>query len=153
MEKNNRYTAYTDGGYHLYKNEGAYAFVILQDGEILHKCSRVIRNESNNRAELKAIVDAVAWCPDGSEILVRSDSQYAINTLKGDWQRKKNTDIFKEWDRIVSTKNVNVSFEWVRGHKGDKYNEMCDKMCDEAVGYDLNAWIPKKKQTTKTPDK
>ena len=145
MEKKNKYLAYTDGGYHLYKNEGAYAFVILQDGKIIHKGSRVIRNESNNRAELKAILDAVSWCPDKAEIIVRSDSQYAINTLNGTWKRRKNTDLFEEWDRIVTFKEVTVTLEWVHGHNGDKYNEMCDHMCDEAVGYDLNSWIPKKK--------
>lgn len=145
METTNKITAYTDGGYHLYKNEGAFAFVILKDGAIIHKEATVIRNESNNRGELKAIIQAVAWCPEGSEIEVRSDSQYAINTLEGKWKRNKNTDLFKEWDKLLKRKGSTISFKWVRGHSGDKYNEMCDQMCDDAVGYDLNSWIPKNK--------
>lgn len=140
----NKLIAYTDGGYHLYKDEGAFAFIILQDEAVIHKEATVIRHESNNRGELKAIINAVSWCPDKSTIEVRSDSQYAINTLAGTWKRNKNTDLFKEWDKILLKKEVNVSFVWVRGHSGDKYNEMCDQMCDDAVGYDLNSWIPKK---------
>lgn len=145
METENKIIAYTDGGYHLYKDEGAFAFIILQDGAIVHKEATVIRHESNNRGELKAIINAVDWCPDGTTIEVRSDSQYAINTLSGKWQRKKNKELFKQWDKIVAKKGIDVTFKWVRGHSGDKYNEMCDQMCDDAVGYDLNSWIPKKK--------
>ena len=143
--RNNRITAYTDGGYHLHKDEGAYAFVILQNDNIIHKQATVIRHESNNRGELKAILDAVDWCPDGAEIEVHSDSQYAIFTLSGEWARRKNTDLFDRWEEILARKRCKVTFRWVKGHSGDRYNEMCDRMCDEAVGYDLNSWIPKKK--------
>lgn len=146
-QKTDRIIAYTDGGYHLYKNEGAYAFVILQNDKVLHKEATVIRDESNNRGELKAIINAVNWCPDNSEIEVRSDSQYAINTLSGNWKRNKNRDLFEQWDEILEKKKPKVTFEWVHGHSGNKYNEMCDQMCNEAVGYDLNSWIPKKEKT------
>lgn len=136
-------TAYTDGGYHIYKNEGAYAFVLLQNGKIIKKEAAVIRNETNNRGELKAILAAVRNCPDEATVTINSDSQYAINTLRGEWARKKNTDLFDEWETILARKKVSVRFNWVRGHDGNKYNEMCDQMCNEAVGYDLNSWIPK----------
>lgn len=137
--KAEKLTVYTDGGYQMFKKEGAYAFIILQDNEIIHKEANVIRNESNNRAELKAIINAVNWCPDNAEIDVNSDSQYAIYTLSNLWQRKKNTDLFEEWDKILRRKNVTLNFNWVRGHFGNKYNEMCDQMCSQAVGYDLNS--------------
>lgn len=137
---------YTDGGYHLYKDEGAYANIILQDDRIIRKEARVIRHETNNRGELKAIIEAVDSCPAGSTMTVRSDSQYAVNTLKGLWKRGSNPDLFERWDAIMKEKHPKVTLEWVRGHSGDKYNEMCDQLCDEAVGYDLNSWIPKKKR-------
>ena len=137
---------YTDGGYHIPKDEGAYAFVILQDDRIIHREATVIRGETNNRGELKAIIEAVRWCPAKSALFVNSDSQYALFTLKGDWGRKKNKDLFAEWDRLLAEKQPVITFNWVRGHSGNVYNELCDRMCDEAVGYDLNGWIPKKKK-------
>ena len=147
MEKSNKYTVYTDGGYHLPKNEGAFAFVILQAGRIIHKEATVIRDETNNRGELKAIINAVAWCPKGAEIELFSDSQYAIKTLNGEWARKKNKDLFERWEKILKDKTPELTLNWVPGHSGNEYNEMCDRMCNEAVGYDLNAWIPKKEKS------
>ena len=33
---------------------------------------------------------------------------------------------------------MKVSYNWVRGHNGDKWNELCDQLCTEAAGIDLN---------------
>lgn len=145
QEASPTFLIYTDGGYHQYKDEGAYAYIILKDDKIIRKDAKVIRHESNNRGELKAIIEAVASCPPGAILTIRSDSQYAINTLMGVWRRNTNLDLFEKWEIMVKEKNPDITFEWVRGHSGDRYNEMCDHMCDEAVGYDLNSWIPKKK--------
>lgn len=139
-------TVYTDGGYHLYKNEGAYAFVILDGEKEVKRFSKKVVRESNNRCELHAIIEAVRECPANADLTIRSDSQYAINTLEGKWNRNTNLDLFKQWDEVLKEKTPKITFEWVRGHNGNKYNELCDQLCDEAVGYDLNAWTQKFKK-------
>ena len=58
--------------------------------------------------------------------------------MTGQYRRKKNTDILEEWDRIVISKFLTVEFEWVKAHSGNRYNEICDEMCNEAAGCDLN---------------
>lgn len=39
-----------------------------------------------------------------------------------------------------------VECQWVRGHSGNEYNEMCDQMCNEILGYDVNAEFEKFKK-------
>lgn len=124
-------------------NEGACAFVILQ-GEsdtIVRYAKKRYTNETNNRMEMKAAMNAVYCCPDGSNIHIFSDSQYAIGALRLDKPVKpkaKNMDLIKAWRKMADDKKVSVTFDWVRGHSGNRWNEVCDALCQEAVGFDVN---------------
>ena len=143
-----RYTIYTDGGYSQMNDIGAFAYVMLDDKEnVLKKNAWKIEKETNNRAELKAIIAGVHHLPmDATDVRIISDSQYALNTLSGKWQRKSNTDLFHIYDKIIKERRLNVVYEWVRGHDGNQYNEMCDKMCSDVAGMDLNAEFAKYKK-------
>lgn len=136
------YVIYTDGAYSQQRKEGAFAYVII-DGFgwfVVKKNAWKIENETNNRAELKAIIAALHHLPqDAKNVCVFSDSKYALNTLFGTWARGANKDLFEAFDRIMSERGLRVHGEWVRGHSGNEYNEMCDKMCNDVLGYDANA--------------
>ena len=140
-----KYTIYTDGGYSQVHNVGAFAYVMLdENNNILRKGAWKIKNETNNRAELKAIITGVYHLPDdATDVVICSDSQYALYTLSGKWGRKSNTDLFPVFDKIIKDRNLKIDYEWVRGHNGNLYNEMCDDMCNNAVGFDLNAEFEK----------
>lgn len=133
-----KFQLYTDGGYSMSADFGAFAFVILQDGELLHKHAEKIEHETNNRAEIKAILYGVQALPNNSEVEVFSDSQYALGVLSGRYRAKKNPDLVNKYKKMVATKHMSVSYNWVRGHNGDKWNELCDQLCNEAAGIDLN---------------
>ena len=132
------YKIYTDGGYSLSKGIGAYAFIILEGMEEICRNAERIEKSTNNRCELLAIINAVRLLPDHCSATIYTDSQYCIGVLTGQYRRKKNTDILDEWDIIVASKNLNIEFEWVKGHSGNKYNELCDELCNEAAECDLN---------------
>lgn len=135
-----KYIIYTDGAYSQMNDEGAYAFVILteQNNEV-KRFAKKINHETNNRAELKAIINAILQLPqDATNVIVNSDSQYALNTLSGKWKRKLNKDLFDLWDDVIEENCLNIEYKWVKGHNGNKYNELCDKLCNEAIGYDAN---------------
>jgi len=131
---------------------GAFAYVILQDGELLKKFSQKIEHETNNRAEIKAILYGVQALPDGSEVEVFSDSQYALGVLSGKYKAKKNPDLVSQYKKMVATKGMIVSYTWVRGHDGDKWNELCDTMCNEAAGLDLNGHPVSVHREKRVPD-
>ena len=143
------YTIYTDGAYSRLHDEGAFAFVILNEagGEVLRMGHKVV-HETNNRAELKAIIAAVYKLPkDATKARIISDSMYALNTLQGIWARNINHDLFEVWERTISDKSdVELEFLWVKGHSGDEYNELCDQLCNQVLGYDANAEFAKYKK-------
>lgn len=136
------YVIYTDGAYSMKRNEGAFAYIILdENGNIVKKAAYKITNETNNRAELKAIIAAIYNLPNKDEkvnALVVSDSQYALCTLLGTWARNANKDLFEVYERILSERELELEWKWVKGHSGDYYNEMCDAMCNNVLGYDAN---------------
>lgn len=86
---------------------------------------------TNNRMEMRAVMLGLDQVEPGSEIHLYSDSQYTLNCLSGVWGRKKNADLWRKMDRIISGYSVETT--WVRGHNGNEYNEMCDSMCTEAM--------------------
>lgn len=134
------YLIYTDGAYSRKNNEGAFAYVILDSHGVVIKCRAYkIENETNNRAELKAIIAGIYNLPNKeSKVKARviSDSQYALNTLFGGWARNANKDLFDVFERIKRERQLEFEWTWVKGHSGDYYNELCDKMCNEELGYD-----------------
>ena len=51
---------------------------------------------SNNNAELTAIAHAARWVlthPEGGGVVIRGDSQYALNIASGEWRAKANQDL------------------------------------------------------------
>lgn len=139
------YIIHTDGAYSRIHDEGAFAYVICDaNDEEIKRNAWKISQETNNRAELKAIIAAIHHLPQGAKrIRVESDSQYALNTLFGGWARNKNLDLFEVADRIIRERGLEIEFQWVKGHSGDKYNEICDQLCNDVLGYDANAEFEK----------
>ena len=125
------YSAFTDGSSDN-KNPlrpGGSAYIIFDSqGNEVKRASKGFKNTSNNRMEILAIISVVNSLPYGSSVTIYSDSQYSINVLSGRWQASMNLDQVALYRRLVAEKNIKVTFEWVRGHNGDVYNELCDQM-------------------------
>ena len=139
---------YTDGGCHGNPGPGGWGAVII-DGNDVHTLSGGEKNTTNNRMELMAaikslqtIVSNEQW--KSEEINVFSDSQYVKNGItswiknwkKNGWKTaaKKpvlNQDLWMQLDELYNALNVN--WQWVKGHAGVKYNEMCDQLCQTEI--------------------
>ncbi len=129
------YIAYTDGSYLLPKNFGAAACIVL-DGEgaaICYKWSEVSRYSTSNRQEIAAIVHALLHTPEGSSVLVRSDSENGIAQLTGAVRSKKDADLVQLFHKVRKERHLRVTLEWVRSHSGDPWNDYVDNLCIEAL--------------------
>ena len=128
-----RYTIYTDGGCDVNPGGkgGAACVIVGSDGNVVRKCSEGYFATTNNRMEMRAVMLGLDQVEPGSEIHLYSDSQYTLNCLSGVWGRKKNADLWRKMDHIISGYSVETT--WVRGHDGNEYNEMCDSMCTEVM--------------------
>lgn len=131
---------YTDGGYSRLYNKGAWAYVILRNGQIITMDSKGESFATNNQMEIKGVIEAISNLPEGCSALIHSDSQYTIGVLGNPhWKPKKNLGLIRQFHAIRKARKLSLSWRWVKGHSGDTYNEMCDQMCDSAAGMDLNA--------------
>lgn len=101
-----------------------------------------MRSQTNQVAELYAVLCLLRAAPSHVPLLVRSDSQYAINVCTAwmaGWKRRgwvkadgtpvRNLGLVRELDRALSGRDAAVRFEWVKGHSGDPLNEAADGLC------------------------
>ena len=134
-----KYIAYTDGFYDMNDLVGASAVVILdQDQEkILYQWAKARKCKYNpekkqrvNEQEMGAAIRAVMSVPKGSRLVIYSDSQYVVNVLGGMWEAKSNLDLIERYFSEIQERKVSCTLIWVKGHNGDKYNEMADELCN-----------------------
>ena len=105
------------------------AIIIYPDGDV-KELSGSNQDTTNNRMELQAVIEALNFLQSGSMIELFSDSLYVINTITKGWKKKANIELWNELDNVIQ-KHTNISWNWVKGHSGDFYNE---KVNDIAQG-------------------
>ncbi|MEC8670308.1 MAG: RNase H family protein [Candidatus Thermoplasmatota archaeon] len=133
------------------------------NGEIFHEFngrvitdpdeSRFIGAEvgSNNTAELTAFAEALRWVlSEGgdSEIIIKTDSQYAGNQATGNWKAKANRELVAHvqalWNEVSQLRDL--SWDHVKAHSGHRWNERADHLAIRAanneVPVSLSFWKP-----------
>lgn len=144
----NEVIIYTDGGCSGNPGPGGWGVIVIFNGEA-RQLSGGEKNTTNNRMELTAAINALSIVkntPDfkNHKITVNIDSQYVKNGItvwiKG-WKLKgwktadkkpvKNQDLWIQLDELNSA--LNVSWNWVKGHAGIEYNEICDQLCQKEI--------------------
>lgn len=133
------------------------------NGEIFHEFngrvitdpdeSRFIGAEvgSNNTAELTAFAEALRWVlSEGgdSEIIIKTDSQYAGNQATGNWKAKANRELVAHvqalWNEVSQLRDL--SWDYVKAHSGHRWNERADHLAIRAANNEapvsLSFWKP-----------
>ena len=130
------YIAYTDGSCNNLSpyREGGAAYVILDsNGNMVKRNSKGFVGVTNNKMELMAILSAVASVPEGTSMIVYTDSQYCIQVLSNKANAnnftRPNADVIRQYFKYAG-RLKNVRFEWVKGHNGNEYNELVDAMAN-----------------------
>lgn len=130
------YTVYTDGAYSSMRNQGGIGVIIInEEGDKVLEYSKMYKNTTNNRMEMMACIVGLESISEPSQVKVISDSQYVIGCATLGWKRKKNVDLWERFDKAMSKHQV--TFDWVKGHNTDKYNNECDKIAQEASRQEL----------------
>ena len=126
------YTCYTDGAYSSVRDQGGIGIIFLKNGEEVLRYSNMYKGTSNNQMELGAIIIALRMIKGKIDSLtIYTDSQYCIGCATLGWKRKKNKIMWTEFDkqyRRVKQLCPNIQFVHVKGHNGEKYNEIVDKL-------------------------
>lgn len=126
------YICYTDGAYSSVRDQGGIGIIFLKNGEEVLRYSNMYKGTSNNQMELGAIIIALRMIKGKIDSLtIYTDSQYCIGCATLGWKRKKNKIMWTEFDKQykrVKQLCPNIQFIHVKGHNGEKYNEIVDKL-------------------------
>ena len=139
---------YTDGGCSGNPGPGGWGIVVIANGEA-RQLSGGEKITTNNRMELTAAISALSVIQNtpsfnGKKIIVNIDSQYVKNGITvwiKSWKQKgwktadkkpvKNQDLWQQLDDLNSS--LDVEWNWVKGHAGIEYNEICDQLCQKEI--------------------
>ena len=97
---------------------------------------------TNNRMELRAVIESLRGIPKESKLAIFTDSKYVINGIeswimkwkKNNWMGSnkklvKNKDLWLDLDGL--TKSLSIKWNWVKGHSGNIENEEVDKLAKQ----------------------
>ncbi|MCQ1571741.1 ribonuclease HI [Neorhizobium galegae] len=140
-------SVYTDGACIGNPGPAGCAFVVVADGKAIYASSRHLGNGTNNIAEISAAIgalEALVGRPD-LKPTVCSDAKYVVDGISSwivGWKRKgwknaagepvANRPLWERLDALASTFPA-LSWRWVKGHNGDRFNEMVDALANKAA--------------------
>lgn len=132
--------AYVDGSFNSSTNVFGYGVVMFHNGEELHLSNSFDDEEMasmrNVAGEIYGSLASMEYAIEHniSHLTIYYDYMGIEKWCTGEWKTNKaGTLAYKKYyDR--ARKKVNITFQKVKGHSGDKYNDLADQLAKEACG-------------------
>ena len=134
---------YTDGACSGNPGKGGWGAILLYK-EHKKEISGFQMEATNNQTELMAVIESLKIVKKSLKIIIHTDSKYVqdgitkwiLNWKKNGWktakkQPVKNDQLWKELDLLVEEHHI--TWKWVKGHSGNKYNEIADQLAVRAI--------------------
>lgn len=134
--------AYTDGSSLGNPGPGGYGTILLEtEKKIKKEFSQGYRLTTNNRMELMAVIVALEKLKKPqTEITIYTDSKYVCDSVEKKWvlewekkgfKGKKNADLWRKF--LILYRRHKVSFQWVKGHSTNEFNNRADELAVAAA--------------------
>ena len=104
----------------------AAAAAILEYNGHRRAVAQYIGPSTNQRAEITAAAFGLESLKEPCIVILRSDSQYVVETMNRNFKRKSNLDLWQQLDKAANAHEV--TYEWIRGHNGNPEQEAADKI-------------------------
>ena len=134
---------YTDGACSGNPGPGGWWSIIICN-EVTKEIFGGERNTTNNRMELKSVIEALKIVNPHDHIQIYTDSKYVKdgitswihNWKKNGWKTAskklvKNVDLWTELDSLCD--KIKIDWIWIKGHSGNAGNERADTLAREAI--------------------
>ena len=140
----NQITLYTDGSCDKNGCENARTGAGIWHAEN-SKRNKAIRlhngTQTNQRAELMAIIIAMKYNSKNRKIKIKSDSKTTIEGIvqklqsweDRDWLNVTNAEEWKYLAQLLRKRRAKTKFKWVKAHDGKEGNEKADQLAKEGV--------------------
>ena len=135
---------YTDGACSGKPGLGGWGCVIIKNDEKPIFLNGGENYTTNNRMELIAAIKGLNYFREENNITIITDSKYLKDGIQSwieNWKKNgwktaskkpvKNKELWLTLDLEISKHNI--SWEWVKGHAGDEYNEKADFLAREYI--------------------
>ena len=133
---------FTDGACRGNPGPGGWAWAAARD----RYASGAEGHTTNQRMELRAVLEALRSTPDG-DVEIVSDSSYVVKCFNDQWyvgwlrrgwrnsqgQPVANRDIWEPLFDLALRGGRSIVFSWVKGHSGDPMNEFVDALATTAA--------------------
>jgi ribonuclease HI len=139
----NRVEIFTDGACRGNPGPGGWGAILRYAGKETH-INGAVKETTNNRMELQAVISAFEKLTKSCAVHVTTDSRYVMDGIQqwlSNWKKNgwktaakkpvKNEDLWKQLDNLVEQHDV--TWEWVKGHSGHVENERVDQLANEAI--------------------
>ena len=132
-------TIYTDGACSGNPGPGGWG-AILMFGDTKKEISGGLDNTTNNVMELTAVIESLKILKRPCKVDLYSDSAYVVNAflqkwiygwIKKNWRTAGGDSVKNKelWQELYSlTKVHDVTFNKVKGHADNEFNNRCDEM-------------------------
>ena len=135
-----RVQIYVDGSFDSATGAFSYGMVVLRDGKEL-TASKAFSIPSmaamhNVAGEIMGSMAAMQYCLEEgiSDVVIFYDYEGIAKWALGEWKaNKEGTQKYAAFYNSVKDR-LNVEFRKVKGHSGDKYNDMVDLLAKKALG-------------------
>ncbi len=132
---------YTDGACSGNPGPGGWAWAVAPEGERRDYGGEP--HTTNQRMEIQAALEAVR--ANEGPLHVMSDSTYVVNCFRDRWweswerngwrnakkQPVANADLWRPLIELVVAHDV--TFRWVKGHSGERMNDLVDRLAVAAI--------------------
>lgn len=139
----NEIFAYVDGSFNVKTFEYAYGIVLINKNGIVITLSgkdnkEEVVNMRNVAGELKGTMVAIQYIskniPNINKVTIFHDYEGIAKWVTEEWKTNlEYTQKYKEYMQKMK-QNLEISFQKVVAHTGDKFNEMADKLAKEQLG-------------------
>ena len=130
---------FTDGSADPNPGVGGWGAVWVVDGTVVEERCGGEPDTTNNRMELRALIEAARMVPEGTPIVLWSDSNLAVRTVNewaSEWERRgwtrktgpvQNLDLVKELYELLR-RRPELEVRWIKAHSGHRWNEYADAL-------------------------
>lgn len=131
-------TIFTDGACSGNPGPGGYGVILRDEQGNERELSEGFRKTTNNRMELRGVIEGLEALKMPCDVKIYCDSQYVVkaieerwltNWIKRGWKKADKSPVMNVdlWKRLMPMlEKHKVKFIWTRGHSGHPENERCD---------------------------
>ena len=102
------------------------------------------KNTTNNRMELRAVIEALKSLKSPCHVLLSTDSQYVMKGftewlpgwIARNWKSSDKKPIANQqlWQELLDLSvRHQIEWKWIKGHNGHPENERCDALARAAI--------------------